>query len=85
MNAEEMPNDPTRALTLQLLEWISDRPRSYAEVLEVWRTGCPRMSIWEDACIAGLIDAQPGPARIVVLTDKGRALLGGQVESAAPR
>ena len=85
MNAEAAPNEPTRALTLQLLEWISDRPRSYEEVLEVWRTGCPRMSIWEDACIAGLIDAQPGPAHIVVLTDKGRALLRGQVESPESR
>lgn len=85
MEAQPAPNDPTRALTLQLLEWITDRPRSYGEVLEVWRTGCPRMSIWEDACIAGLIDAQPGPAHIVVLTDKGRALLRGQVESATDR
>ena len=77
--------DPTHALTLQLLEWISDRPRRYVDVVDAWRTTCPRLSIWEDACIAGLIDAQPGPAHIVVLTDKGRALLRGQVESATDR
>jgi hypothetical protein len=39
--------DLTRALTLQLLEWIADHPRQYDEALEVWRTTCPRLSIWE--------------------------------------
>ena len=67
--------EPTHALTLQLLEWISDRPRSYAEVLDAWRTSCPRLSIWEDACIAGLIDCEPGAGRIVALSPEGRALL----------
>ena len=83
MEAEPAPNEPTRALTLQLLEWISDHPRSYREVLEVWRTGCPRMSIWEDACIAGLIDAEPGPSHIVVLTDKGQAMLREKLQAAS--
>ena len=73
---QAQPNDPARALTLQLLEWISDRPRSYAEVLDAWRTSCPRLSIWEDACIAGLVDTLPEPGHIVVLTAKGRAMLG---------
>lgn len=67
--------EPVHALTLQLLEWISDRPRSYAEVLDAWRTTCPRLSVWEDACIAGLIDRKPGAGHIVVLSPKGRALL----------
>ena len=67
--------EPARALTLQLLEWISDRPRSYAEVLEAWRTTCPRLSIWEDACSDGLIDGAPGAGHIVALSPKGRALL----------
>ena len=70
-----MMSDPTRALTLQLLEWISDRPRRYADVLDAWRSTCPRLSIWEDACIDGLIDCDPGPDHIVTITDKGRSLL----------
>jgi hypothetical protein len=28
-----------------MLEWIAVRPREYAEVMEVWRTSCPRLSI----------------------------------------
>ena len=67
--------DPTHALTLQLLEWISDRPRRYADVVDAWRTTCPRLSIWEDACIDGLIDCEAGPDHIVTITDKGRSLL----------
>ena len=67
--------DPTRALTLQLLEWISDRPRRYADVVEAWRSTCPRLSIWEDACIDGLIDCEEGPEHIVCVSDKGRRML----------
>jgi hypothetical protein len=67
--------EPTRALRWQLLEWISHRPRTYAEVLEAWRTTCPQLSIWEDACIDGLIEYDPNGDRIVSISPKGRALL----------
>jgi hypothetical protein len=67
--------EPTDALTLQLLEWISHQPRTYADVLDAWRTTCPRLSIWEDACIEGLIDYDPDGDRIVSVSPKGRALL----------
>jgi hypothetical protein len=66
--------DPTIALTRQMLEWISREPRTYLEVLEVWRTSCPRLSIWEDACIAGLIEYDPA-TRLVTVSRKGMALL----------
>jgi hypothetical protein len=75
MNTPPPVTQPVRALTLQLLEWISDRPRSYAEVLDAWRTTCPRLSIWEDACIDGLIDCESDGGHIVSLSPKGRALL----------
>jgi hypothetical protein len=67
--------EPVHSLTLQLLEWISDRPRSYADVLDAWRTTCPRFSIWEDACIDGLIDCDAGAGHVVALSPKGQALL----------
>ena len=69
-------SDPTVALTLQLLEWLDDRPRHYAEVMETWRTSCPRLTIWEDACEDGLIDYESG-SRTVSVSAKGRALLRG--------
>lgn len=70
--------EPARALTLQLLEWISERPHTYAEVLETWRTSCPRLSIWEDACIDGLVDCDP-ESHVVKVSDKGRTLLQERV------
>jgi hypothetical protein len=65
----------TDPLTLQLLRWIAERPRTYGEALEAWHTTCPRLSIWEDACADGLIDRQTSPS--VGLTPKGRARLQG--------
>jgi hypothetical protein len=39
---------PGAHLTIQFLEWLSDRPRTYGETMDAWRTSCPRLSIWED-------------------------------------
>ena len=61
-----------------MLEWIAVRPRDYTEVMEVWGTSCPRLSIWEDACIEGLIGYELGTGK-VILSDAGRAFLGTQV------
>jgi hypothetical protein len=65
----------TSALTRQMLEWIGERPRDYAQVMEAWRTSCPRLSIWEDACVSGLISHEPGTGR-VILSEAGKAFLG---------
>ena len=62
-------SDPAMHLRRQLLEWIAERPRTYADVLDAWRTSCPRLSIWEDACIDGLIDSDG--AERVRLSAKG--------------
>jgi hypothetical protein len=64
----------TDALTRQMLEWIAARPRDRAEVMGAWRTSCPRLSIWEDACIDGLIDYEPGTGKII-LSSAGKQLL----------
>jgi hypothetical protein len=77
-------SDPTNALTVQLLEWISSQPRTYGEVLETWRTTCPRLSIWEDACIDGLIDYDPNGLRIVFVSAKGQAFLKSHAQSPKP-
>jgi hypothetical protein len=69
------------ALTLQLITWVSDRPRTYGEVMEAWTTTCPRMPIWEDAVSEGLVRVE-GEGRMreraVGLTPRGRALLNGE-------
>lgn len=71
------------ALTLQLLAWIVARPRTYAGTMAAWRSSCPRLTIWEDACEAGLIRIERGQTMddsAVVLTALGKALLDRRPE-----
>lgn len=64
--------------TRELLAWIAAQPRSYGETLDVWRTSCPRHSLWEDAQLAGLVRVQPGAGEGgVALTPLGQAVLDG--------
>jgi hypothetical protein len=82
-----MPN-PADALTDQFLAWIADGVRSYGEVMEAWRTSCPRLSIWEDSLGDGLvrIENRTGGRREearVTITDRGRARLAAKTETEA--
>src|SRR5207302_9955290 len=43
------------ALILDLLEWLAKGERSYEQVMEAWRTSCPRLTVWEYANDRGLI------------------------------
>ena len=74
MSAEVLEN---KTLVLDLVEWIGDRPRPYAEVMDAWQTSCPRLPIWEDALDHGFVarqrSAQDGS--IVLVTASGRRLL----------
>jgi hypothetical protein len=60
----------------ELLSWISRQPRSYPEAIEVWKTHCPRHSLWEDALGDGMIRVvRNGSESHVVLTPRGQAAL----------
>ena len=67
----------TRALILDLVEWVATQPRPYAEVMEAWRTSCPGLTIWEDAVDQELVvrEHREGIGTIVRVTPLGRALL----------
>jgi len=66
--------DPVDALILDLLEWIGPRPRPYREVIEAWRTSCPRLPVWEDANDRGFIEHHhvQGKEATVSVSAKGR-------------
>jgi hypothetical protein len=53
-------SDTVDTLILDLLEWIGPNTRPYAEVLEAWRTSCPRFPVWEDANDRGFIARHRG-------------------------
>src|SRR5262249_31140352 len=65
-------------LMLQFLDWVSHRPRTYAETMDAWRSSCPRLTVWEDALIDGLIQLEsgaPGQHATVTLTPRGRVIV----------
>lgn len=64
-------------IMVQFLTWVADRPRTYPETMEAWRSTCPRLSVWEDAVIDGLVRLDSGNGRAVTLTARGRAMLNG--------
>jgi hypothetical protein len=66
-------------LILDLVEWVAAEPRPSAEVLEAWRTSCPRLTVWEDALERGLVVREhvEGRGLLVRATPLGRRLLAG--------
>ena len=69
--------DTVEPLVLDLLEWIGREPRPYSEVIEVWRTSCPRLPIWEEANARGFVERrhQAGSEARVQVSAVGRAFL----------
>jgi hypothetical protein len=71
-------------LILDLVEWVAKEPRAYADVMDTWRTSCPRLTVWEDAVDRGFVVCERGggDCLTVVVTRKGRCFL---VENGRPR
>ena len=65
--------DTVDTLILDLLEWMGPGPRLHAEVLDAWRTSCPRLPVWEDANDRGFIARHraPGLGGLVSLSPAG--------------
>lgn len=73
---ESPMTDPKEPLIRDLVAWIADAPRPYAEVMDVWRTSCPRLTVWEDAADRGLVACETKDGALwVVATPVGRAAL----------
>ena len=69
--------DTTDPLVLDLVEWIARGPRLYPEVIETWRTSCPRLTIWEDAVDGGYVtrESVAGTGVRVAVTEGGEQFL----------
>jgi hypothetical protein len=70
--------DTVDNLVLDLLEWLGPSPRPYPEVLEAWRTSCPRLPVWEEANDQGYIERHhsSGVGQFVSVSEVGAAHLG---------
>ena len=69
--------DTLTPLIADLVEWVAQHPRPYAEVIEAWRTSCPRLPVWEEAVDRGLVAFVRGPdgGRDVLATERGQLFL----------
>jgi hypothetical protein len=90
--------DPVvEGLILDLLLWLANGDRTYEEVMDAWRTSCPKLPVWEDANERGLVTHERVNGRTVIkASSSGLALLeqrqlvqrtrvrqtGGQVDGA---
>lgn len=72
-------------LILDLVEWCAREPRAYSEVIEAWRTSCPRLTVWEDAIDRGLLvrKSAKGHGTFIKVTAKGREFLRKYAATAA--
>ena len=79
--------DAVDSLILDLLEWIGPETRTYAEVMDAWRTSCPGLPVWEDACERGFVESRHPEigGTVVVVTPRGRAFLDDRRPSRAAR
>ena len=70
-------SDVVDPLVLDLLEWIGHAPRPYVEVIDAWRTSCPRLPVWEEANARGFLDRRhaSGGEALVAVSERGRAHL----------
>jgi len=69
-------HETTDALVLDLVEWIAREPRLYSEVIDTWRTSCPRLTIWEDAVDRGYVARRPTVDGLrVTVTEGGEKFL----------
>jgi hypothetical protein len=69
-------SDTVASLIGDLLAWLARSPRPYHEVMEAWRTSCPRLPVWEDATDRGLVAMdRVGTDIIVRITPAGHVFL----------
>jgi hypothetical protein len=63
-------------LMRDMLAWLAVEARPYHEVMDAWRTSCPRLPVWEDANERGYVkQTRVNGIALVNVTQKGREFL----------
>jgi len=79
-----MSDTTVDALIVDLLEWLANGEKTYQEVIDLWRTSCPKLPVWEDAKDRGFVAHENFNGReIVRLTPAGFSFL--QQRKISPR
>jgi hypothetical protein len=67
-----MTESNLNSLIFDLVEWVGKEPRTYAQVMDAWRTSCPRLTVWEEATDRGYLVRSGND---VSVTETGRMFL----------
>lgn len=63
-------------LLTDLLAWLARDSRPYHDVMDAWRTSCPRLPVWEDAIERGYVEqVRANGCAMVRITPAGRDFL----------
>jgi len=70
-------SEAVEPLLADLVEFVAREERPYLEVMDAWRTSCPRLPVWEEANARGLITRVRGSGGewLVHATADGRAFV----------
>jgi hypothetical protein len=72
-------------LIVDLLNWLASGERTYQEVIDAWRTSCPKLPVWEDAKDRGFVAQEDsGGHEMVKITPAGLAFLQQRKTSSRP-
>ena len=72
-------SDTVEPLLVDLVEFVAREERSYLDVMDAWRTSCPRLPVWEEANARGLVTRARGKdgTWMVRATEAGRDFIAG--------
>jgi hypothetical protein len=73
----KVATDTLDPLVLDFVEWVAGEQRTYADVLDAWKTSCPRLTVWEEASERGFVMRfyVPRQGVFIGVTPAGRAFL----------
>jgi hypothetical protein len=73
---EKFMHDTLEPLVYDLVEWIRTA-RPYLEVMDAWKTSCPRLPVWEEATSRGLLFCarDSGGTEWVHISEAGKKIL----------
>lgn len=72
-------------LVLDLVEWVARVPRTDGELIDAWRTSCPRLTVWEEAVERGLVERRRiDSAVMVIATARGLDALAAAARISVP-
>ena len=73
---KSMVDTVVEALIRDLLFWVAEGDRNYEDVMDAWRTSCPKLPVWEEANDLGFVCVERVNEQTVVrITAAGVAFL----------